>query len=141
MKRLLLSVLIAGCARRVQQHSTEEQKGAAVEDAQAGQPAPVVVDRAPVKPVDPSADRQAADRTIRSPAVRSRIRRTSSPSAASSSTYDSNLVKDEYKPVVAAHARYLQQNGGSQDARSRATPTSAAAANTTSRSASAAPTR
>ena len=28
--------------------------------------------------------------------------------------YDSNLVKDEYKPVVAAHARYLQQNGGTK---------------------------
>ena len=27
---------------------------------------------------------------------------------------DSNLIKDEYKPVVAAHARYLQQNGGSK---------------------------
>jgi len=25
---------------------------------------------------------------------------------------DSNLVKDEYKPVVAAHARYLQENRG-----------------------------
>ncbi len=28
--------------------------------------------------------------------------------------FDSNLVKDEYKPVVAAHARYLQQNGGTK---------------------------
>ena len=28
--------------------------------------------------------------------------------------YDSNLVKDEYKPVVTAHARYLQQNGGTK---------------------------
>jgi peptidoglycan-associated lipoprotein len=26
--------------------------------------------------------------------------------------FDSNLVKDEYKPVVAAHARYLQENRG-----------------------------
>jgi peptidoglycan-associated lipoprotein len=27
---------------------------------------------------------------------------------------DSNLVKDEYKPVVAAHARYLQENRGAK---------------------------
>jgi peptidoglycan-associated lipoprotein len=28
--------------------------------------------------------------------------------------FDSNLVKEEYKPVVAAHARYLQQNRGAK---------------------------
>jgi peptidoglycan-associated lipoprotein len=28
--------------------------------------------------------------------------------------YDSNLVKDEFKPLVTAHARYLQQNAGAK---------------------------
>ena len=28
--------------------------------------------------------------------------------------FDSNLVKDEFKPIVTEHARYLQQNPGSQ---------------------------
>jgi peptidoglycan-associated lipoprotein len=28
--------------------------------------------------------------------------------------FDSNLVKDEFKPIVSAHARYLQQNGSAK---------------------------
>ena len=103
MKRLMLGVIalsvIAGCGT-----TPDQQEGAAVEDSK-----PVVVDRPPVKPVDPGisgkpfADKPLAGDPLKDPG-----------NILSKRTvlfdYDSDLIKDEYKPVVAAHARYLQQN-------------------------------
>ena len=73
-------------------------------------------------------------------ATRSRIRATSLSKRSVYFDFDRYVVKDEYKPLVEAHGKYLQPTEREDDA-SRATPTSAAAANTTSRSASGAPTR
>ncbi len=54
--------------------------------------------------------------------------------------YDQFTVKDEYRPIVEAHAKYLQANRSAR-AILQGTPTSAARANTTSRWARSAPTR
>ena len=51
--------------------------------------------------------------------------------------FDSYVVKDEFRSLVVAHAHYLRNNTGRSERSCRATPTSAAAANTTSRWASA----
>ena len=108
MKQVLLSVIsivMAAALAACRSTPTEEQKGAAVED-RSGKPQ--VVERAPVKPVDPSTQGVTGDRFAGSP--------LDDPKNILSKRsiffdYDSNLIKDEYKPVVAAHARYLQQNG------------------------------
>ncbi len=62
--------------------------------------------------------------------------------------FDSFVVKDEYRPVVEGQARALVANKARKpsptrraSSRSKATPTSAAAANTTSRSARSVPRR
>lgn len=101
MKRLLLSVvmlgLIAGCAS-----TPKEQEGAAVEERKPGAEA---VERPAVKPAEtqPMTEKPFAGSPLNDP----------NNILSKRSIYfdfDSNLVKDEYKPIVAAHARYLQQN-------------------------------
>jgi peptidoglycan-associated lipoprotein len=105
MKRLLLSVLmlglVAACAT-----APKEQEGAAVEDRK---PPGEAVDRPGVKPADtkPLTDKPFAGGPLRDP----------NNILSKRSIYfdfDSNLIKDEFKPIVAAHARYLQQNGGAR---------------------------
>jgi peptidoglycan-associated lipoprotein len=110
MKRILLVVLISGALAACSSTPTEEQKGAAVEDRGAGGKPPIEVARAPVKPADQTQG-LTGDRLAGSP--------LDDPKNILSKRsiffdYDSNLIKDEYKPVVAAHARYLQQNGGTR---------------------------
>jgi peptidoglycan-associated lipoprotein len=111
MKRFLIGMFILGAVAACSS-TPEEQKGAAVEDAKPGT-GPVVVDRAPVKPVDPSATARGLKDD---PFAGSPLRDPKNILSKRSIFFDldSNLIKDEYKPVVAAHARYLQQNGGSK---------------------------
>src|SRR4029453_4779529 len=103
MKRFLISVLVlgalAGCSS-----TPEEQKGAVVEEAKPGT-GPVVVDREPVKPVDPS---PTARGLKDDPFAGSPLRDPKSILSKRSIFFDldSNLIKDEYKPVGAGHARY-----------------------------------
>jgi peptidoglycan-associated lipoprotein len=107
MKRLNLGIaaavavfVLAGC----ESTPTKEQEGAAVEDR--GK-APEVVDRKPVKPAEdttkPLRDKPLAGNPLTDPgsilSKRSIL-----------FDYDSFVVKDEYKPLVTAHARYLQTN-------------------------------
>src|SRR5688572_29433030 len=112
MMRLLLSVLLQGALAACSITPTDEQKGAAVEDRKPDTGG-TVVDRAPVKPVDPGATAKGM-----SPDSFGGKELTDPRSILSKRSvffdYDSNLVKEEYKPVVAAHARYLQKNGGSK---------------------------
>ncbi|HXF67472.1 MAG TPA: peptidoglycan-associated lipoprotein Pal [Burkholderiales bacterium] len=107
MRRLLISsallVALAGCAAA----PTKEQEGAAVEDRKPD----VTVDRPPVKPAEkekpavakPLADKPLAVNPLKDPANILSKRSIYF-------DFDSNLVKDEYKPIVTAHAQYLRQN-------------------------------
>ncbi len=86
---------------------TKEQAGAAVEDRSAGatKPTPQVVDRAPVVAAAPPS---ATTGTALDPDLKN-------PNSVLSKRsiffdYDSNAVKEEYRTLVAAHARYLTQN-------------------------------
>jgi len=106
MKRLLLSVLLVGfvaaCAT-----TTKEQEGAAVEDRKPG--AGESVDRPAVKPAEskPLAEKPFAGGPLKDP----------NNILSKRSVYfefDSSLVKDEYRPMVAAHARYLQQHNAAK---------------------------
>lgn len=107
MKRLwtgigsvLVLVMLAGCGTT----PTRDQEGAAVEDRgkplgpEAAKPKPDVV--ATAKPL---VDKPLAVDPLKDPGNILGKRSIYF-------DFDSNLVKDEYRPVVAAHARYLQQN-------------------------------
>ncbi|MDH3315218.1 MAG: peptidoglycan-associated lipoprotein Pal [Betaproteobacteria bacterium] len=104
MKRLLLGVLMLGLVAACGT-TPKEQDGAAVEDRKPG--SGEAVDRPAVMPAEtkPLTDKPFAGGPLKDP----------NNILSKRSVYfdfDSNLVKDEFKPIVAAHARYLQQNGG-----------------------------
>ena len=109
---LASTVLIVAGLAACSSTATKEQSGASVEDRKPGGTPPVVVDRPPVVPVDPATTRPLSPDQIGSAALRDPKNILSKRSIFFD--YDSNLVKDEFKPLVAAHARYLQQNGGSK---------------------------
>jgi peptidoglycan-associated lipoprotein len=94
---VLALAVLAGCAT-----TTREQEGAAVEDR-----AKPLGPEALKPPVDtgakPLVDKPFAGSPLRDPGNILSKRNVYF-------DFDSNLVKEEYKPVVAAHARYLQQN-------------------------------
>jgi peptidoglycan-associated lipoprotein len=114
MKRLLLSLavatLIAGCSSP----DVKEQPGAAVEERK-----PDVTTA--VKPAPPPQSSTAPAQTVTPSTVKPA---EAKPSAANPLKdpndilskrsvyydYDSSVVKDEFKPLVTAHARYLAQN-------------------------------
>jgi len=102
-------VLILGTLAACSSTPTTEQDSAKVEDRK---PGPTVVDRPPVVPVDPATTKGLTPDQIGSAALRDPKNILSKRSIFFD--YDSNMVKDEYKPLVAAHARYLQQNGGTK---------------------------
>src|SRR5688500_19211189 len=100
MKRLIIVVstlLVAACASE----PAKEQPGAAVED-RAEKDKPQVVDRPPVKPAQPSGlpDKSLIGKELTDP--KSILSKRSI-----FFYYDSNIVKDEYKPLVTANAHYL----------------------------------
>ena len=102
MKRLIAGfsiVLLAACASE----PAKEQPGAAVED----RGKPEVVDRKPVKPAEDSTKGLKDKSLVGSPL-------TDPGSILSKRSiffdYDSNIVKEEFKPLVTAHAQYLQRN-------------------------------
>ncbi len=108
MNRLLTATVIvsllalAGCAT-----TPTEQPGAAVEDRgkPVGPPGPV-----PAKPdvgTKPLVDKPLGAAALRDP--NNILSRRSV-----YFDFDSNLVKDEFRPLVTAHARYLQQNPGTK---------------------------
>jgi len=104
MKRLLLGVLILGMVAACSS-TPKKEEGAAVEDRKAG--ASESVERPGVKPAEtkPLTEKPFAGGPLKDP----------NNILSKRSIYfdfDSNLVKDEYKPIVSAHARYLQENSG-----------------------------
>lgn len=105
---LLVAVVMAGCGST----GTKEQPGASVEDRTLGSQKPVVpaqppkqiVDAQPIKPaqIDPGTA-LANDPMLKDPGniLSKRIILFD---------FDSNLVKEEYRPLVSAHAKYVSQN-------------------------------
>jgi peptidoglycan-associated lipoprotein len=108
MRKILTGLVIAGVLGGCASAPPLEQEGAAVEERAPSVEAPAPP---PAKPVDPSAVAKPVDTArvavdpLRDPA-----------NILSKRTvyfdFDSNIIKDEYKPVVAAHAKYLMQNRG-----------------------------
>jgi peptidoglycan-associated lipoprotein len=101
---LTLAFLLAACSST----PTKEQDGAKVEDRSLGgttQSTPQVVQSTPVKPAvaQPSTSDSMLGSELKDP--KSILSKRSV-----FFDYDSNLVKEEYRPLVAAHARYLTQN-------------------------------
>lgn len=103
MKKILIVTLISGALAACASDPASEQDGAKVEERK-----PTVVDRQPVKPVDDST-KGLKDDTLSAAALKDPGNILSKRSILFD--YDSNVVKDEYKPLVTAHARFLQQNG------------------------------
>ncbi len=106
MKRILAAVLATAILAACSSTPTTEQDAAAVEDrgAASSQPVtkpPVATGTGPsTTPLDP---KSVSGNPLKDP----------SNVLSKRSVYfelDSNIVKEEFKPLVAAHARYLQQN-------------------------------
>jgi peptidoglycan-associated lipoprotein len=102
MRKLIFSVaalaLLAGCASK----DVKEQAGAAVEERK-----PSVEDIKPVKP-----DSGAVVKSIETkPVIANPLKDPGSILSKRSVyyDYDSAVIKDEFKPLVTAHARYLTQ--------------------------------
>ena len=104
---LFVAVMMAGCSST----PTKDQPGATVEDRTLGSSTtpqikvpPKVVDAQPIKPaqIDPGTA-LAADPALKDPGniLSKRIILFD---------FDSNLVKEEYRPLVSAHAKYVSQN-------------------------------
>ncbi len=104
---LAIATLLAGCPST----PVKLQNPVAVED-RTGQPPlattqkPIVVDTKPIVPVQPDAGTALAegDRALKDPnnILSKRIVYFD---------FDSNQVKEEFRPLVAAHAKYVSQNG------------------------------
>jgi peptidoglycan-associated lipoprotein len=100
MNRLLLSVLMLGMLGAC---ATSSEQGAGAGDGKAGTEA---VDRPAIKPAEsqPLKDKSTAGNALTDPDnILSR--------RSVYYEFDSDLVKDEYKPLVIAHARYLREHG------------------------------
>lgn len=103
MKRLFAAILATAILAACSSTPTKEQDGATVEDRGAGQqPPPPTATGPSTTPLDPKG---VSGDPLKDP----------SNVLSKRSVYfelDSNIVKEEFKPLVAAHARYLQQNRG-----------------------------
>jgi len=97
---VLMAGMLAGCGTT----PTKEQDGAAVEDRKPG----MVVDRPAVKPADTAGTKPLVTKPVTGDPLTDPGNILSRRSIFFD--YDSNLIKDEFKPIVTAHARYLQQN-------------------------------
>ncbi|MFN7086540.1 MAG: peptidoglycan-associated lipoprotein Pal [Burkholderiales bacterium] len=103
MKKLLMGLLIAGMLAGCGSTPTKEQEGASVEDRKPTAEAPATK----------AADSGVAAKPLATAAVPVNPLKDPSNILSKRSIYfdfDSNIVKDEYRPLVTAHARYLAQN-------------------------------
>jgi peptidoglycan-associated lipoprotein len=105
MKRILAAVLVTAILAACSSTPTKEQDPASVEDrgaagSQPGTKPPVTTGGPTTQPLDPKG---VSGNPLKDP----------SNVLSKRSVYfelDSNVVRDEFKPLVSAHARYLQQN-------------------------------
>jgi peptidoglycan-associated lipoprotein len=101
---IVMLMALGGCAS-----TPSEQPGAAVEDRgkPVGPPAPVAAKPAPDTGAKPLVTAPLGAAALKDPSnILSR--------RSVYFDFDSNLVKDEFRPLVTAHARYLQQNPGAR---------------------------
>lgn len=103
MKKLLIVAMMSGVLAACSSEPTKEQEPAPVADTNRG--GGEKVDRPAVKPAVPTEEVKGGDL---GPELRDPKNILSKRSVYFD--YDSNLVKDEFKPLVTAHARYLQQH-------------------------------
>jgi len=100
---LVAAAALAGCASK----ETKEQPPAAVEDRQPG----ATETKPPVKvepSVQPLKEKPLSGQALGAAALKDPNNILSKRSVYYD--YDSSIVKDEYKPLITAHARYLMQN-------------------------------
>lgn len=108
MKRLIASALMLGVLAACSSSPTKEQDGAAVEDRSK----PLPADTAKPKPDTGASAKPFVDKPVGGNPLKDPNNILSKRSIFFD--YDSNLVKEEYKPLVSAHARYLQQNAAAK---------------------------
>ena len=99
---LLMAGVLAGCSST----PTKEQEGAAVEDRSPSA-------EAPAKPAGKPADSGVSSKPLDTSSVSANPLKDPNNILSKRSIYfdyDSNIIKDEFKPVVTAHAKYLSQN-------------------------------
>jgi peptidoglycan-associated lipoprotein len=113
MRKLIFSLaalaIFAGCASQ----DTKEQPGATVEERK-----PTTADTAPaVKPTPPPVVTTPKTTPLDSKPIGANPLKDPGNILSKRSVffdYDSTVVKDEFKPLVTAHARYLTQNRGAK---------------------------
>jgi peptidoglycan-associated lipoprotein len=110
MKRLIASALMLGVLAACSSSPTKEQDGAAVEDR--SKPLPSDTTAAKPGPDTGATTKPFVDKPVGGNPLKDPNNILSKRSIFFD--YDSNLVKEEYKPVVSAHARYLQQNAAAK---------------------------
>ncbi len=107
MRKFAMTMVMLGVLAACSSTPTKEQEGAAVEDRK-----PVAADAGKAKP-KPGPDTGATTRPLDSKTVSVDPLKDPANILSKRSVYfdyDSNIVKDEYKPLVTAHAKYLSQN-------------------------------
>jgi peptidoglycan-associated lipoprotein len=102
---VLILVALGGCAT-----APSEQAGAAVEDR--GKPGAPPPPAAKPVPTPDTGAKPLVDKPLGAAALKDPGNILSRRSVYFD--FDSNLVKDEFRPLVTAHARYLQQNPGAK---------------------------
>jgi peptidoglycan-associated lipoprotein len=106
MKRLMMAFAVVGLLVGCASTPTDEQAGAKVEDRK-----PVIADAKPAitKPGPDATTRPSATQSVGVNPLKDPANILSRRSIFFD--YDSFVVKEEFKPVVAAHARYLSTSG------------------------------
>ncbi len=106
MRKVVTTLVVLGVLAGCSSTPTKEQDGAAVEDRK---PTASAEQTAKPKPADSGMSTQGLDtKTVSVNPLKDPANILSKRSVYFD--YDSNIVKDEYKPLVTAHAKYLSQN-------------------------------
>ncbi|MGE5526647.1 MAG: peptidoglycan-associated lipoprotein Pal [Rhodospirillaceae bacterium] len=103
MRNVVMTLVVLGVLAGCSSTPTKEQEGAAVEDRK-----PAVTESAKPKPEAGVSTKPLDTKTVGVNPLKDPSNILSKRSVYFD--YDSNIVKDEYKPLVTAHAKYLSQN-------------------------------
>lgn len=109
MKRLIIATALVSILAACSSTPSKEQDAASVEDRSGSSTAAAPAQQSPAQPGG------VTTQPLKPSAVSGNPLKDPTNILSKRSIYfelDSNVVKEEFKPVVAAHARYLQQNRG-----------------------------